>query len=362
MTSRFVEVVCNFDQVVPEIGRHKNTSPTMQSEVETYLDRNIWSSLTSNISNGDYTTKDIIPDSRDIINFVDTSILIDTREGIHGEMGIGVGGHLHHVSGHIKDEMSGYHHSQESHHEHHSSSPPLHMSKGSSLSLWDMDINSSIQKLDPMHVEVSTFITNNGREDDCDDVIKQEYLADDTHLYVNSAGGYQGTVFELPPPEQNPTNCDPNQSYTYTISCSATGQIHDTNVGAIKYDPGYRHNDMSDQVNYNQVTVSTMSHSHPHDIARHTPPPPYNNTQYNSSFSPCSSSSSSLSPPIAATTVSTRSEISTSTPPVKINRRNNPELEKRRTHHCDFPGCTKVYTKSSHLKAHQRIHTGNIES
>ncbi|KAK3918734.1 Dendritic arbor reduction protein 1, partial [Frankliniella fusca] len=41
----------------------------------------------------------------------------------------------------------------------------------------------------------------------------------------------------------------------------------------------------------------------------------------------------------------------------KYNRRNNPELEKRRVHHCDFPGCTKVYTKSSHLKAHQRIHT-----
>ncbi|XP_046604397.1 probable serine/threonine-protein kinase DDB_G0267686 isoform X2 [Neodiprion virginianus] len=42
----------------------------------------------------------------------------------------------------------------------------------------------------------------------------------------------------------------------------------------------------------------------------------------------------------------------------KFNRRNNPELEKRRVHHCDFMGCTKVYTKSSHLKAHQRIHTG----
>lgn len=45
-------------------------------------------------------------------------------------------------------------------------------------------------------------------------------------------------------------------------------------------------------------------------------------------------------------------------PAPKYNKRNNPELEKRRIHHCDFQGCKKVYTKSSHLKAHQRIHTG----
>lgn len=86
------------------------------------------------------------------------------------------------------------------------------------------------------------------------------------------------------------------------------------------------------------------------NLPRRTPPPPYPAPNHHGPVAPVLAP-----PPITPTSVPTATAMTTVP---KYNRRNNPELEKRRIHHCDYPGCTKVYTKSSHLKAHQRIHTG----
>ncbi|KAM4731539.1 Krueppel-like factor 5 isoform 2-T2 [Anableps anableps] len=157
----------------------------------------------------------------------------------------------------------------------------------------------------------------------------------------NQHSGHQFRSTYLPPSPPNsqppspdmdkeiPHNISPPPSYEASIASKTTLQTHSST------DP-------------RQTSSEPLSQNHDQAYASGFTQSPVVGEVHDSSLAPAQTTPS----------VGPQSPELAQSAPAKYNRRNNPDLERRRIHHCDVPGCKKVYTKSSHLKAHLRTHTG----
>ncbi|XP_050415600.2 transcription factor Sp9 [Patella vulgata] len=146
------------------------------------------------------------------------------------------------------------------------------------------------------------------------------------------------------------------------ISQSGITTVNDTMMDGLQYMPQYSKNSgYSSGAHVVPVLLpptppTSQPPSPSQEYVRRTPPPPYPGIA--NAMLGCASP---LSVPFTARSHQSPKKHPQTHPgcsTIRYNRKNNPELEKRRIHFCEFPGCRKAYTKSSHLKAHQRIHTG----
>ncbi|OWF53250.1 Krueppel-like factor 5 [Mizuhopecten yessoensis] len=262
-------------------------------------------------------------------------------------------------------------------------------SKKVSDSLWE-DLRSSFDILDPSMNEVKRDDVFQAKGAVTVPKIKPEF----TDLSSKPSCQFEdsqrtspnGITIKLEPSESGclltPSVCDSFNSRPKTLPIPVPQQLILSQPGSsvVQYITQLR----SVGINKSQVTtnnrmyMSTPPHTVPvlpptppnsqpgspdQDIVRRTPPPPYPGLHRPSPLSSPAGGFSNVTPVIPIrTSTPTRNNKPQLTHPgcstIRYNRKNNPELEKRRIHFCEFPACRKAYTKSSHLKAHQRIHTG----
>jgi len=143
------------------------------------------------------------------------------------------------------------------------------------------------------------------------------------------------------------------------LSLSAPGPAYQPIPNSLT--PGY---DPAEASLSNVPTSSSMysyppmySHHHHQDLYHRYPPPAHQNFNLNVNFIPGGFGPQGI-PPSSSSMFSLSEQTSPGLLPLKKRGRRRLGRRKVIIHTCSFSGCSKTYTKSSHLKAHLRTHTG----